>query len=292
MRRRLAWAGAVLGLLLFPPVASASYHLMKISELGQNDGAGRADYLELQMYSSGQNLIGGHFVTMYQDDGTLLSTFEFPGNVALGDSQRTVLVVRDDGGMPPAADFVTPDLLVPQNGAACFIDTLPLSGIDCVAFGAFSSFTGGAPSPVGTPASALGVGVTLQRSIAPGCPTFLEDSDDSDDSATDFAVGPLSPRNNASPPTEIECDTKAPQTKIKKGPSGTIDKDTTKVTFRSNEPNSTFECKFDRKKFKPCESPKKLKDLDDGKHKFLVRATDAAGNTDNSPAKAKFKVVD
>jgi len=35
-----------------------------------------------------------------------------------------------------------------------------------------------------------------------------------------------------------------------------------------------------------------MKHLDEGKHKFKVRATDAAGNTDPTPAKDKFKVVD
>ena len=45
-------------------------------------------------------------------------------------------------------------------------------------------------------------------------------------------------------------------------------------------------------KFKACESPRKLKNLGTGKYKFKVRAIDAAGNVDPSPAKDKFKVVD
>ena len=46
------------------------------------------------------------------------------------------------------------------------------------------------------------------------------------------------------------------------------------------------------KKFKPCDSGKvKYKKLKDGKKKFQVRATDAAGNVDASPAKAKWKVT-
>ena len=47
--------------------------------------------------------------------------------------------------------------------------------------------------------------------------------------------------------------------------------------------------KFDKAGFKSCTSPKKYKRLDDGKHKFQVRATDAAGNV-SDPAKARFKV--
>ena len=64
-----------------------------------------------------------------------------------------------------------------------------------------------------------------------------------------------------------------------------------KFKFKSSEPGSSFECKLDKKPFKPCKSPKKLKRLKKGKHKFRVRAIDAAGNTDASPAKDKFKVV-
>ena len=55
--------------------------------------------------------------------------------------------------------------------------------------------------------------------------------------------------------------------------------------------DSTFECKLDKKPFKACVSPKTVKHLDEHKHTFKVRAIDAAGNVDSSPAKDKFKVV-
>jgi hypothetical protein len=100
--------------------------------------------------------------------------------------------------------------------------------------------------------------------------------------------------------TQDECTTDAnrqtecvpPQTKIKKRPKNKIDTTKAKYKFKSGEPGSTFECKLDKKKFKPCTSPKKVKRLKEGKHKFKVRAIDAAGNVDPTPAKDKFKVVD
>ena len=87
-------------------------------------------------------------------------------------------------------------------------------------------------------------------------------------------------------------DTTPPETEITKGAPNKTDKSKVRFKFTSSEPDSTFECKLDKKKFKSCDSPKKVKRLDEGKHKFKVVATDAAGNTDPSAAKDKFKVVD
>jgi hypothetical protein len=68
-------------------------------------------------------------------------------------------------------------------------------------------------------------------------------------------------------------------------------KDTTaKFEFTSSEPGSSFQCKLDKHKFKPCASPKKYKHLSGGKHKLKVQAVDAAGNVDATPAKKKFKI--
>jgi hypothetical protein len=51
------------------------------------------------------------------------------------------------------------------------------------------------------------------------------------------------------------------------------------------------QCKLDRKPWKRCSSPKTIKHLDEGRHKFKVRAIDAAGNRDPTPAKDRFRVV-
>ena len=90
---------------------------------------------------------------------------------------------------------------------------------------------------------------------------------------------------------EESADTSPPKTVITKDAPKKTDSAKIKVKFTSSEPNSTFECKLDKKSWKPCSSPTKLKHLKRGKHKFKVRAIDAAGNVDPSPAKDKFKVV-
>ena len=93
------------------------------------------------------------------------------------------------------------------------------------------------------------------------------------------------------PPETTPPDTTAPQTKITKGAANKTDKTKVKFKFTRDEAGSTFECGLASGKFKPCTSPKTIKNLDQGKHKFKVRAIDAAGNVDPTPAKDKFKVV-
>ena len=92
-------------------------------------------------------------------------------------------------------------------------------------------------------------------------------------------------------PTPGSGDTTAPETTIDKAPQAKTAKHKAKFKFSASETPATFECSLDSKQaFELCTSPKKYKGLDDGKHKFFVRATDAAGNLDSTPAKARWKV--
>jgi hypothetical protein len=84
----------------------------------------------------------------------------------------------------------------------------------------------------------------------------------------------------------------APNTKITKGPRGKIDAHRATFKFKSEPAGATFQCKLDKKKFKPCKSPKTYKGLAAGKHTFRVRAVSASGAVDPTPAKRGFKVDD
>jgi hypothetical protein len=288
---------AVAGLALLAPPASASYHLMSIREVATDPAGADSGYIELQMYASGQNLVNGHSVTFYTASGSLLATFPLTSNPPNGDNQRTILI--GDTATPGAPDSIYPALgdailTYGSGGAACW-DT-----IDCVAWGSFNNTSGTPlPSPTGTPAAAIPVGQSLQRKITAGCSTLLEASDDTDVSATDFALTTPSPRNNSVTPTETACggggvgggDTDPPETAITKQPKSKTTKTKAKFKFTSSEPNSTFQCKLDKAEFKSCRSPRKYKHLKPGKHKFKVLATDAAGNRDATPAKAKWRVL-
>ena len=88
-------------------------------------------------------------------------------------------------------------------------------------------------------------------------------------------------------------DTVAPQTQIDSGPSGLTNNDTADVRLLLNEAGASFQCRLDstRTATSPrCTSPKPYSSLADGAHTFEVRATDAAGNTDHSPASRSFTV--
>lgn len=50
-----------------------------------------------------------------------------------------------------------------------------------------------------------------------------------------------------------------------------------------------FECKLDRRKFRPCSSPRVYKRLGRGAHRFAVRAI-GAGGTDPTPATRRFRI--
>lgn len=282
----------VLGLALAAPAAApASFHLMRISEVGN---ANPADYVELQMFASGENFVGGHFIRVYDGTGMIRGTFEFPAGVGNGQNQRTILVGRDEAvSWPVEPDFTTPEMVIGASGAVCYLDTLDtlIAPIDCVSFGAFDNSA--LALPTGNPAPAIPAGdgaQTLQRSIAPGCATLLEPSDDTNDSATDFALAARTPRNNGTAPTERACDRSAPETTITGKPGKRITKRRVKFSFESSERRSSFECKLDGDAFEPCESPFR-QTVGLGKHRFAVAAIDRAGNRDRTPAKAAFKRV-
>ncbi len=84
-----------------------------------------------------------------------------------------------------------------------------------------------------------------------------------------------------------------PNTTINTGPSGTTNDASPSFTFSSSEPNSSFECRLDSNQesdFHSCSSPKSYSSLADGDHTLDVRATDAVGNTDQTPASRSFTV--
>jgi Polysaccharide lyase len=85
-------------------------------------------------------------------------------------------------------------------------------------------------------------------------------------------------------------DTTPPQTTITSGPSGTITTSSTTFAFSSSESRSTYECSADGSAWQSCPDPKSYTGLADGTHVFDVRAVDASGNVDPTPAADSYAV--
>ncbi|MFN8151521.1 MAG: hypothetical protein U0R24_10420 [Solirubrobacterales bacterium] len=92
-------------------------------------------------------------------------------------------------------------------------------------------------------------------------------------------------------PCPAKPDTTPPETTITNSPNGKTTKKRATLNFTADDPTATFECAFDGSAFTACTSPTLKKNLARGKHVFLVRSTDAAGNMESTPARAEWKVV-
>jgi hypothetical protein len=294
--------------------ATATFHLIKLREIYPGSSASPgAEYVELQMYASGQEFVGGHSIDLFNAAGTKVATASFGGDVPNGANQSTIVAASPaaESQLGIAADTGMPgDSIDPAGGAVCW------EALDCVSWG---SFHGSALSSTGSPADPLGIpdGMALRRTIAPACPTLLEAGDDRDDSAVDFSDVFPAPRPNSMAPSERACSAQAPggggaqmpgaggpgagpgghaaarrpQTTIRRRPGRRTRDRTPTFRFVSSLRRSSFLCKLDRRRYRRCRSPFTTSRLRPGRHVFRVKARAAGGATDRSPAVWRFKVV-
>jgi len=268
--------------LMIPvPSAQATFHEVLIRQLYPGSAAApQSSFLELQMYSSGQNFVKNHSITVYGAGGASIGTFVFPNDLpGTGVDQQTMLV--GDSGVQEAFG-VTPDLvdanfnLPPTGGAACW------DGLDCVSWGNFSGQT--APSS-GIPADAAGIpdGKAIERRISGGtCSNRLEPGDDTDDSDSDFFDATPAPRSYATVPTPPTC-TPPPPTPtavIDSKPASFTNSTEAEFSFHANSEATGFECRLDLGSYEGCTAGAKIDypgPLTEGNHSFRVRASNANG---------------
>jgi hypothetical protein len=89
-------------------------------------------------------------------------------------------------------------------------------------------------------------------------------------------------------PGALDC--LSPETGINDGPKQKTRRRRAGFNFVATE-LSTFQCSLDEKPFVPCVPPHAYRKLKLGKHEFNVRAVDAAGNIDTSPATRTWRIL-
>jgi hypothetical protein len=113
--------------------------------------------------------------------------------------------------------------------------------------------------------------------------------------ATTFSAVSIGAQHSAcSDPVTYTEDSLAPRTRITMGPGVKTRK--RKAVFRFTDitedpPGTTFKCKVDKARWKPCASPFRMKHLKLGHHALKIRATDSAGNRERHPVNRRFIVV-
>jgi hypothetical protein len=85
-----------------------------------------------------------------------------------------------------------------------------------------------------------------------------------------------------------------PQTRITAGPSNRVTVAAgarVRIAFAASVRGARFECSLDGRRFRACRSPVVYRGLKAGRHRFAVRAIDARGRADRTPARRAFTVA-
>jgi hypothetical protein len=188
-------------------------------------------------------------------------------------SQFTVIGEGNYQALVPSALHTFPTQIPTQEGDVLGLTFNSGTGMGCAISSPFgdqirqamgdpsvgSTVSFGAPVP--------GARVNVSAVLEPDC-----DSDGRGDETQDSSV-----------------DCAPPDTQITKGPQDKTKKRTATFEFSSSEPASTFECSLDGSSVTLCTSPHTVT-VKKGLHSFAVRATDAVGNVDGSPATDDWSV--
>jgi hypothetical protein len=103
-------------------------------------------------------------------------------------------------------------------------------------------------------------------------------------------------RNTSDPglyPITVKVDGTQPDTTKDSGPAALTNATSADFTFTASDVTSgveTTECSFDGAAWATCTNPQTRSGLEEGDHRFKVRATDVAGNVETSPATWSWRV--
>ena len=175
----------------------ASFHFARIAEIYTGTAADpNAQYIVIVPYANSQSLFASVEIDVYDAAGIPMAAFAvFAANLpSTATNQKSILVATPEAvtAFGVAADQVATGSL-PASGLVCFRKgpTAP----DCVAYGDYTGdpLVGG--SPTGAPAPSIPSGAALRRDF--GVDATLQATDDTHDSASDFALSAAIPENFA-----------------------------------------------------------------------------------------------
>jgi outer membrane protein OmpA-like peptidoglycan-associated protein len=196
-----------------------------------------------------------------------------------GDDADTVTGADDPQDALAADCEVTPPAIGPPQASV-------VSGPAPVTRDTSAAFTFGARRPASfqcaldTPTFAACDGATTFSGLAEGPHVLLVRAVD--------LVGNTDP--TPSPYTWTQ-DSVRPQTDLTGGPASSIPVNSASATFTFASPDGArFECSLDGSAWAACASPATYGGLANGSHAFAVRAVDAAGNVDGTPATRAWTV--
>lgn len=103
--------------------------------------------------------------------------------------------------------------------------------------------------------------------------------------------GSLSAPAQTEPEPTLTAGTTTLDTTITATPRDTSISTSASFSFTASQEGSTFECKLDTGSFESCTSPKRYTRLSRSLHTVSVRAKDAAGNVDPTPATFTWSII-
>lgn len=248
-----------------------------------------------------RGLEDGFAISRHLSDGSSDSSFGSAGKVTVdlgGENGAQSVALQPDGKIVIAGEaegrFGESKFgLIRLEGTSAALSAPSLSA---TAGDALVSLTWSVPSDGGSPITGYRIyrgtssgGETLRATV--GNVTTFADTQVTNGTTYYYQVSAVNSVGEGPRSNEVSVTPKgAPETTITSGPSGATTSTGATFQFTSNVSPSSFECRLDGSLFTTCASPKSYGGLADGSHTFEVRAKDATGLVDPTPATRTWRV--
>jgi hypothetical protein len=229
-------------------------------------------------FGSGNDLVGGVRRGLLRIDGSpqrwALLKYQVPALTGTVTAVRLRLFKRSGS---PSEPFRVQSSPCSWNQSTVTWNTRPTLGAVLATLPGYP--TGSGFVEFGLPTTAVVAGQVCFAITKPSSsPTFITADD-------------LNAANPSSLVITTTADTTPPETTITLGPSGSTPTTNATFSFTSSESSSTFQCSLDGAAFAGCTSPATYQGLAVGDRQFQVRAIDATGNIDPTPATRTWTIT-